>query len=101
MGLLDGLMGALGGGDGPGGQALAGIAGQLGIDPATAQNLVGTLAGNLQGGQSLQDAIGAAAEEHGIDPAVVGQLHDAVSGGEGGGLGGLLGGLFGGSGSSA
>ena len=112
MGLLDGLMGALGGGGSN--DAISGIAGQLGIDPATAQNVAGSLMSNIQNGQSPQDAIQAAAQEHGVDPDHVSQIGDALGdqagvgglgglasslmgGGAGGGLGGMLGGLMGGS----
>ena len=92
MGLLDGVLGILKS-SGMEDQAIAMIAAKVGLDPAMAQNIAGSLLNNIQNGQSPEAAAQAAADEHGVDPATVSQLGDALAGHAGaeGGLGGLAG----------
>ena len=94
MGLLDGLLGQIAG------PAAEMVANKFGLDPAMAQNLVGSLMTNMQNGQSPQDAIAAVAQEHGIDAGVVSQIGDSLGehAGAEGGLGGLAASLLGGAG---
>lgn len=106
MGLLDGLMGAAGNSGTTQmleGAAVSALAAKFGIDPAMAQGLAGTLLGNMQSGQAPTDAVAAAADQHGIDPATVAQFGEALAGHAGaeggmGGLAGLLSGAAGGAG---
>lgn len=90
MGLLDGILGQLGGG-GAGGMenmAIDAIAQKFGIPPALAETAVAALAHqHSQPG----DTVASAAEQTGIDPSTMGQIADHL-GGEGG-LGQIAGAL--------
>ena len=99
MGLLDGVMGMLAS-SGLESQAVSMLAEKVGMDPAIAQNVAGSLMSNMQNGQSPEDAAASAAEEHGVDPDTVSQFGDAMANHAGaeGGLGGLAGSLLSGAG---
>lgn len=82
MGLLDGILGSLGGGAGGGLQNMAidAIAQKFGIPPAMAEMAVAALAHQqTQPGDTVADA----AQQTGIDTSTMGQIADHL-GGEGG-----------------
>lgn len=85
MSLLDGLTGALGQ------QAAAAVAAKMGIDPSLANIALGALVKNHA---QPVDTVGAAAQETGLSPDVLGQVLNSVGGI--GGLGALVGALQGG-----
>ncbi len=83
MGLLDGILGSLGGGGAGGGlqnMAIDAIAQKFGIPPAMAEMAVAALAHQqTQPGDTVADA----AQQTGIDASTMGQIADHL-GGEGG-----------------
>lgn len=86
MGLLDGILGQLGGG-GVGGtgnamqnMAIDAIAAKFGIPPALAETAVAAL---TKAHPEPGDTVATAAEQTGIDPSTMGQIADHL-GGEGG-----------------
>lgn len=109
MGLLDGLLGSLGGGSVTQmiEQQVAGaVAAKMGIDPSMAQSAIGAL---MQQHDEPNDTVTAAAQQTGMSTDVMSQVLGHL-GGEGalgqlvgaaqqqageGGLGGMLGGLMG------
>lgn len=82
MGLLDGILGQLGGGAGGGmeNMAIDAIAAKFGIPPALAESAVAALA---KAQPEPGDTVTTAAQQTGIDPSVMGQIADHL-GGEGG-----------------
>lgn len=83
MGLLDGILGQLGGGNAGGGMqdmAIDAIAAKFGIPPALAESAVAAL---TKAHPEPGDTVATAAEQTGIDSSTMGQIADHL-GGEGG-----------------